>query len=207
MKSIRELMGNQVLLPIVQADTAEQGVEIARAMADAGLKLVEVVLRTQASIDALIAIKKELPELIVGAGTVISEESLNAAVEAGADFIVTPAFSPALLEKLANCGVPVLPGVSNAGDIIVAREAGFRELKLFPASLSGGAKFIAAMSSLFPDTVFCPTGGVSAANKDEYLVLKNCFAVGGTWVSPKDLVNDKQWQKITEACIEANKAV
>lgn len=204
MKSFRELMAQQVLLPIVQADTPEQGVAIAKAMSDAGLQLVEVVLRTEASIEALKAIKKALPHLIVGAGTVICEQSLQNALDAGADFIVTPAISRRLLAKLAECNVPVLPGVSNTADILLAREYDFKELKLFPASLSGGAKFIRAMSSLFPDSVFCPTGGVNQVNKSDYLTLDNCFAVGGTWVAQPEWIAEQKWQNITEACHLAN---
>lgn len=204
MKSFRKLMAQQVLLPIVQADSAEQGVAIAKAMSDAGLTIIEVVLRTEASIDALKEIKQRLPHLIVGAGTVICEASLKSAIDAGADFIVTPAISRKLLAKLAQCQLPVLPGVSNTADILLAREYGFTELKLFPASLSGGAKFISAMTSLFPDTVFCPTGGVNQVNKADYLQLKNCFAVGGTWVALPEWVAEQKWQNITEACHLAN---
>lgn len=203
MQSFQTLMAGQTILPIIQADTPEQGVDIAKAMAASGITLVEVVLRTQASIDALIAIKAQLPELVVGAGTVICQDSLNRALDAGADFIVTPAISEKLLTALNNCSVPVLPGISNTADILLAREFGYREMKLFPASLSGGAPFIQAMSSLFPDTIFCPTGGVNQQNKADYLALNNCFAVGGTWMVNKEWLINKQWSKITEACAAA----
>ena len=133
MTRFSELMAGQTLLPIIQADTPEQGVQIAKAMANAGLTLVEVVLRTEASIEALKAIKAQVPELKVGAGTVINTDILEQALEAGSDFIVTPAVSPTLLEALAKCNVPVLPGVSNTGDILMALEYGFEEQKLFPA--------------------------------------------------------------------------
>lgn len=205
MTSFSSLMGKQTLLPIIQADTPEQGVAIAKAMMAADLKLVEVVLRTEASLDALRAIKAELPELIVGAGTVTNETILNQAIEAGADFIVTPAVSDRLLAKLVDCGIPVLPGVSNTGEILMAREYGFTEMKLFPASLAGGAKFISAVSSIFQDVKFCPTGGVTVDNKEDYLSLGNVFAVGGTWVAKKDWVTAGNWQAITDACAAAIK--
>lgn len=204
MTSFSSLMGSQTLLPIIQADTVEQGVNIAKAMAEAGLKLVEVVLRTEQSLAALTAIKELVPELIVGAGTVTNEEILKQAIDAGSDFIVTPAVSDKLLGHLVSCGVPVLPGVSNTGEILLAREYGFTELKLFPASLSGGAPFLAAVSSVFQDIKFCPTGGVSPANKMDYLSLNNVIAVGGTWVCKKEWVANDDWQAITEACKEAN---
>ncbi|TMN85627.1 MULTISPECIES: bifunctional 4-hydroxy-2-oxoglutarate aldolase/2-dehydro-3-deoxy-phosphogluconate aldolase [unclassified Pseudoalteromonas] len=205
MTRFSELMSGQTLLPIIQADTPEQGVQIAKAMAKAGLTLVEVVLRTDASIDALKAIKEQVPELKVGAGTVINETILKQAIDAGSDFIVTPAVSPKLLSALAKCGVPVLPGVSNTGDILMALEYGFEEQKLFPASLAGGAPFVSAVSSVFRAVSFCPTGGVSESNKMDYLSLNNVFAVGGTWVAKKEWVAQENWQAITDSCIQAIK--
>lgn len=205
MTSFSSLMGNQSLLPIIQADTPEQGVAIAKAMSDGGLKLIEVVLRTEASLEALSAIKKELPELIVGAGTITNDTILKQAIDAGSDFIITPAVSKQLLENLASCDIPVLPGVSNTGEILMAREFGYTELKLFPAELSGGAKFLGAISSIFQDISFCPTGGVTQDNKVDYFSLSNVFAVGGTWVAPKKWVVEENWQAITDACIAGNK--
>lgn len=203
MTSFSSLMGTQTLLPIIQADTAEQGVNIASSMAEAGLKLVEVVLRTEQSLTALSAIKQHVPELIVGAGTVTNPDILQRAIGAGADFIVTPAASDKLLNHLANCGIPAVPGVSNTADILLAIEHGFTELKLFPASLSGGAAFLKAVGSVFQDIVFCPTGGVSEQNKGDYLNLPNVIAVGGTWVCKKEWVVEQQWQSITDACLAA----
>lgn len=205
MTRFSEFMSGQTLLPIIQANSPEQGVHIAKAMADAGLGLVEVVLRTEASLEALSAIKKSVPELKVGAGTVINSLILKQALDAGSDFIVTPAVSNTLLTELESCGVPVLPGVSNTGEILMASEFGFEELKLFPASLSGGAPFLSAVSSVFQSIKFCPTGGVNKQNKNDYLSLSNVFAVGGTWVAAKSWVEQENWQAITDACIEAIK--
>ncbi|WP_111979848.1 bifunctional 4-hydroxy-2-oxoglutarate aldolase/2-dehydro-3-deoxy-phosphogluconate aldolase [Algibacillus agarilyticus] len=204
MKSFFSLMGEQRILPIIQADTAEQGVNIAKAMADGGLKLVEVVLRSNASIDALMAIKKELPDLCVGAGTIINADILEDALNAGSDFIITPAVTPSLLAKLAECPVPVAPGVSTTSDIALAAEFGFTEMKLFPASLAGGIPFLNAVSSVFRQVTFCPTGGITAANQGDYLALSNVKAVGGTWVADKNWVKNQEWHKITEACKAAN---
>ncbi len=201
--SFSQMMGSQTLLPIIQADSVEQGVNIAKAMAASGLKLVEVVLRTAEALNVLTAIKEQVPELLVGAGTVVNVNSLQQAIDAGADFIVTPAISEKLLSHLATCSIPVLPGVSNTADILMAREFGFTELKLFPAALSGGAPFLAAISSVFQDITFCPTGGVSAGNKEEYLSLNNVIAIGGTWVCRKEWVVNEDWQAITDACYEA----
>lgn len=203
MTRFSELMSGQTLLPIIQTNSPEEGVLIAKSMSDAGLKLVEVVLRTSESINALKAIKSELPDLNVGAGTILNSEVLENAIEAGADFIVTPAVSESLLRELVSCHLPVLPGVSNTGEILLASEFGFEELKLFPASLSGGAPFLASLASVFQSIRFCPTGGVNQENKTDYLSLNNVFAVGGTWVAQKEWVAQKKWQAITNACHEA----
>ena len=194
------LMGQQKLLPIIQADTVTQGVEIAKAMAAAGIDLVEVVLRTEASLDVIKAIKKELPALKVGAGTIIDADILQQAMDAGSDFIITPAISSSLLTHLAKCSVPVLPGVSNTGDILLAKEFGYSEVKLFPASLSGGAPFLKAMGSVFAGMSFCPTGGINQKNQHEFLALDNVFAVGGTWIASPEWVANEEWSKITDAC-------
>ena len=201
MNSISSIMGTQKLLPIIQVDNESDGVAIAKAMYKANLRTVEVVLRSPKSAHAISAIKSELPNMVVSAGTIIDESSLEVALNAGADFIVTPAVTERLLSALTACGVPVLPGVSTVADIVLAREHGFREMKLFPASLSGGAEFIKAVGGLFKDTQFCPTGGVSAANYQEYLSLNNIFAVGGTWVAKPQWVASKNWQAITDACL------
>lgn len=200
MKLFSTLMGKQTLLPIIQADSVEQGINIAKAMASAGIGLVEVVLRTEASIDIIKALKSELPELKVGAGTVIDADILKQALDAGSDFIITPTISNNLLTHLSKCTVPVLPGVSNASDILLAKEFGYKELKLFPASLSGGAPFLKAMGSVFKSISFCPTGGINESNQQDFLSLNNVFAVGGTWVAKSDWVELGQWSKITSAC-------
>lgn len=197
------LLGKQTLLPIIQANSVSEGVEIAKAMSSAEIQLVEVVLRTEASIDIIKAIKLELPDLKVGAGTVIDADILKQALDAGSDFIITPAISTKLLSQLSDCKVPVLPGVSNTSDILLAKEFGYKELKLFPASLSGGSAFLSAMGSVFSDLSFCPTGGINESNQHEYLNLKNVFAVGGTWIAKTEWIEGKQWSKITSACKSA----
>lgn len=203
MKSFSQLMAGQIILPIIQADSVAQGVKIAESMREAGIKLVEVVLRTQESLAALQAIKAEVPGLIVGAGTVTNKKILAQALEAGADFIVTPASSEALLKSLQSCDVPTLPGVSNTADILLAQEFGFTEMKLFPASLSGGIPFLKAVSSVFGDVTFCPTGGINGENKAQYLALKNVFAVGGTWMAQKQWVEAKDWKAVHAASVQA----
>lgn len=204
MPTFSELMNTQTLLPIIQADTVEDGVKVATTMLEAGLNLVEVVLRTPASLAMVSAIKVACPEMIVGAGTITNAEILKDAIDAGADFIITPTITPTLLAALADSPVPVVPGVSSMSDILLAIEHGYTELKLFPASLSGGAAFLQAVNAVFPQLRFCPTGGISPANKADYLALPNVVAVGGTWVSKKEWVTAKNWQAIFDACQEAS---
>lgn len=200
MASSSFILGQQKMLPIIQANDVELGVETARAMAAAGAGIVEVVLRNDASLEIVKAINQALPELKVAAGTVLDTEILNNAISSGASIIVTPGVSTNLLNHLMDCPVPVLPGVSNVADIIMAREYGYTELKLFPASLAGGVEFLKSITSVFKDISFCATGGINQENKDEYLALDNVFAVGGTWVAPNEWVENKEWSRITEAC-------
>ena len=207
MNSFKSLLSNQSLLPIIQANSVQEGIQIADAMKKGGVHLVEVVLRTDSSLEALSAIKQAFPEMVVGAGTVLSSALLDKALSAGADFVVTPAVSSSLLTALKDANVPALPGVSNTADILMAQEHGFPELKLFPASLCGGMAFLKAVGSVFRDVEFCPTGGVNAENYQDYLYLNNCFAVGGTWVANRSWIDDNQWDRVTEACLQANSTV
>lgn len=206
MTSISSLMGAQKLLPIIQVENEQDGVELARAMYAANLTTVEVVLRSPRSAQAILAIKEAIPDMQVCAGTVIDNSSLAVAKSSGADFIVTPAVSERLLQALAESELPVLPGVASVSDVLLAREHGYTELKLFPAKLAGGADFLKAIGSLFPEIRFCPTGGVSMANLDSFLSLNNVFAVGGTWVAKPEWVAAKQWQSVTTACEQAVQA-
>jgi 2-dehydro-3-deoxyphosphogluconate aldolase/(4S)-4-hydroxy-2-oxoglutarate aldolase len=195
-----EYMNGQKLLPIIQTDCPRTGVSITQAMHAAGIDLVEVVLRHESSLEVLEAIKSAMPNLKVGAGTIIDTPILKDALNAGADYIVTPAVTPKLLDALVQSGVPVLPGVSNTSDIALAYQAGFREMKLFPANLAGGINFLNGVKSVFRECQFCPTGGINGANFNDFLALKNVFAVGGTWVVDAKQVEDKNWQAITDAC-------
>jgi 2-dehydro-3-deoxyphosphogluconate aldolase / (4S)-4-hydroxy-2-oxoglutarate aldolase len=204
MQMISALLGKQTLLPIIQTHAIDEGLNIAHAMVLAGLHNVEVVLRSDVSLQVVMEIKRSFPNLQVGAGTVYNTAILDAALNAGADYIVTPTITQSLLNALLSSGVPFIPGVQTMRDIAEVMEHGVTEMKLFPAELSGGIAFLQAISSLFRHLMFCPTGGIHADNKDAYLALANVFAVGGTWVAKPEWVASKQWQKITQACMAAN---
>lgn len=191
------------LLPIIQADTPDEAVAIAKALADGGIGSVEVVLRTRQALAAISAIRVELPELLVGAGTVLSADDANACKDAGAQFLVSPASTPKLLEAMIATGLPLAPGVATPSEIALAYEYGLREVKFFPAHLSGGIEMLKALSGVFQQVRFCPTGGIGQHNLADFLALPNVFVAGGSWLTPATLVKNKQWQQISELAAAA----
>ena len=201
--NIKAIFANQRLLPIIQADTIEEGIAVTGAMKEAGLTVVEVVLRNEQALLLAQEISKQFPELTLGVGTVYNTQLLEKALNAGADFIVTPALTPKLTDALISCGKPILPGVSTLSDMANLLEKGVTEMKLFPAEVVGGVGMLKAVSGLFKQVSFCPTGGVSPANQADYLSQPNVFAVGGTWMVPKTAVKAGDWAGITAACKEA----
>jgi 2-dehydro-3-deoxyphosphogluconate aldolase/(4S)-4-hydroxy-2-oxoglutarate aldolase len=201
--TIETIFSSQRLLPIIQAESIDDGLHVAKAMQDAGLTVVEVVLRNAQALALAKEIKANFPALTLGVGTVYNTARLEQALEAGADFIVTPAVTPTLSAALASCDKPCLPGVSTLSDIAGLLEHGFTHMKLFPAELSGGISFLKAVSSLFGNLQFCPTGGVNADNLPAYLSQANVFAAGGTWMVSKSAIENKNWEGITQACKQA----
>ena len=201
--TISDIFSHQRLLPIVQADSIDEGIQVVDAMQNAGLTVIEVVLRNAQAAALAAEVKRVFSKLTLGVGTVYNTERLDIALNAGADFIVTPATTPRLIEALVNCGKPVLPGVSSLSDMTLMLEYGITEVKLFPAEVVGGLDLLQAVSSLFSELRFCPTGGVNGINQADYLSQKNVFAIGGTWMVPKDAVKAKDWQSITQNCSKA----
>lgn len=179
------LMRRAPVIPVLVVESREDGVRVARALVAGGLSAIEVTLRTPAALEAIKAIAGEVEGAVVGAGTVLDETGLSAALAAGARFLVTPGATPRLARALAEQTVPALPGAATVSEAMALRELGFRQLKFFPAEASGGAKAIAAIAGPLPDLVFCPTGGVDAAKAPAYLALPNVACVGGSWMCPK----------------------
>lgn len=206
MTGIRSIISGAPILPILQADTVEQGVAIAGAIEASGLRNIEVVRRTPVALDVVSAIRKNFPDMVVGLGTVMSPSDVDDAKQAGSQFIVTPALSSKLLEALLASELPFIPGTANPADVLLATEYGIKEMKFFPASLSGGAAMLQALGSVFSKVSFCPTGGISQQNMHEYLALPNVFAVGGSWMIPKGLVQAGDWQGVRSLCFEAIQA-
>lgn len=198
MNSLSSLLKGGLLLPIIQAEQPAQAVAIAKAMQQGGVTAVEVVLRTAAALECISAIRAEVPELLTGAGTILSTKDAGNAKAAGAQFLVSPASTPDLLKAMINTELALAPGVATPSEMAMALEMGLTELKFFPAHLAGGIEMLKALAGIFQQVKFCPTGGVHLNNLADFLALPNVFVAGGSWLSPKDLVLQQNWAAITE---------
>ncbi|MEV4461025.1 bifunctional 4-hydroxy-2-oxoglutarate aldolase/2-dehydro-3-deoxy-phosphogluconate aldolase [Microbispora sp. NPDC004025] len=191
------------VVPVVVLDDAESAVPLARALVGGGLPVIEVTLRTPVALDAIRRIAAEVPEAVVGAGTVRSPEDVEAATEAGSRFLVSPGTTPGLLAAMLASGVPFLPGVATATEAMTLAERGVRELKFFPAEPAGGVTYLKALSGPLPDVRFCPTGGITPSNAPAYLALPNVGCVGGSWLTPRSLVAAGDFARIEKLASEA----
>ena len=191
------------VVPLVQSDDPKTALKISEALLEGGLDVLEVVLRTDAALDCLEAIAKEFPNAHVGAGTVLSADQSREVIRRGATFIVSPGLDPASVKVANEAGLPILPGISTATELQQAWNMGLRTVKLFPASLVGGPKMIKALSSVFRDVRFMPTGGVSPANLNEYLAVPAVLACGGSWLTPKDKIEAGDFGAITQLAKDA----
>jgi len=185
------------VIPVLTVEGPADAVPLARALAAGGLPVIEVTLRTKSAIEAIKAIASEVPAAIVGAGTVRDQAGVDAAVKAGAKFLVSPGTSPLLAEILAKAPVPALPGCASVSEAMALSERGFRVLKFFPAEASGGVAWLKAVAAPLPDIRFCPTGGIDARNAAAYLALPNVVAVGGSWPAPKEAVKAGDFARIS----------
>ena len=198
-----ELASHGPVIPVIVIERAEHAVPLARALVAGGVRVLEVTLRTPAGLPAIAAIARAVPEAIVGAGTVRSGSDATAALAAGAAFAVSPGWSPRLAATCRELGLPLLPGVASASEVMSAADDGFRFLKFFPAAAAGGPAMLKAWAGPFADLAFCPTGGITAASAPEYLALANVKAVGGSWLTPADALAAADWLRITTLAREA----
>jgi 2-dehydro-3-deoxyphosphogluconate aldolase/(4S)-4-hydroxy-2-oxoglutarate aldolase len=189
------------IIPVVEITDAAHGVALAHTLAEAGLPMMEVTLRTAAALDAIHAIATEVPDFLVGAGTLLTTRQLEDAVAAGADFGVSPGFSAALSGAALGADLPFVPGATTPTEILAAVESGHTHLKFFPAEQSGGAGAIAALTAPFAalGIRFMPTGGIRPSNLDAYLALPSVFAIGGTWIAPRDAISAGAFDEIGAA--------
>jgi 2-dehydro-3-deoxyphosphogluconate aldolase / (4S)-4-hydroxy-2-oxoglutarate aldolase len=191
------------VMPVVVVHRVEDAVPLARALAEGGLPAVELTLRTPVALDAIAAIAAEVPEVQVGAGTITTPGQAEEARDAGARFLVSPGATPSLLAAMTDTGLPFLPGTATVSEVLTVLEAGVREMKFFPAEASGGAAFLSSVASPVPAARFCPTGGITAASAPSYLALPNVGCVGGSWLTPRGLVEAGDWTAITALAREA----
>ncbi len=184
------------VIPVVVLDDPDRAVPLAQALLDGGIGIIEVTLRSDAALASIAAIAAEVPEMMVGAGTLLTSAQIAAVVEAGARFLVSPGATAALLDALAETGLPYLPGVSTVSEILTVLERGVTEMKFFPAEASGGVTALRSFAGPLPRIRFCPTGGITPASAPEYLALPNVGCVGGTWLTPTAAVAAGDWAHI-----------
>jgi len=201
--SIEDRLQNTPVIPLVQASDPEVAVKTSKALLDGGLDVIEVVMRTPEALECLAAIASELPEAVVGAGTVLSAGQAGSALEAGAKFIVSPGLNEGVVEASRTGGVPVYPGVNTPTEVQTAWNLGLRTLKFFPAGLAGGTPMLKALGSVFRDVKFIPTGGVSASNLGEYLAVDAVLACGGSWLTPAADIAAGNYDAVTALAREA----
>nr|WP_202420871.1 bifunctional 4-hydroxy-2-oxoglutarate aldolase/2-dehydro-3-deoxy-phosphogluconate aldolase [Actinomadura rayongensis] len=186
------------VVPVVVLDDADAAVPLARALVAGGLPVIELTLRTPAALPAIERVAAEVPDAVVGAGTVVRRADAEQAAKAGARFLVSPGCTPALRAAMADTGVPFLPGVATASEALALLEEGVTALKFFPAEAAGGIPYLKALGGPLPQVRFCPTGGVTVANAPGYLALPNVGCVGGTWLTPRDAIAAGDWARIEE---------
>ena len=202
--NVLEVMRTGPVIPVIAIEELAHAVPLAKALVAGGVRVLEVTLRTAVGLDSIRAIAREVPDAIVGVGTLTRPEEFAKALEAGARFGVSPGLTPSMVEAAHQTGLPLLPGVMTPSDVIAARLAGFQQLKLFPAQQAGGIGMLKALGGPFPDVMFCPTGGVSVENAPDFLALPNVACVGGSWLAPKAVMVAGDWGKITALAKEVS---
>lgn len=195
--SAQEVVRDAPVIPVIVLEKAEHAVPMARALLAGGIRMLEVTLRTPAALACIEAIAREVPEAVVGAGTVRSAQDARAAAAAGARFLVSPGLTPAVAQASRDVQLPLLPGVATASEIMQAQEEGLRTLKFFPALQAGGLAMLTAWQGPFGEVAFCPTGGIHAGNAAEFLALGNVPCVGGSWLVPREALGQGDWTRIT----------
>jgi len=201
--SAKEVMRDAPVIPVIVLNDVSQAVPLARALVAGGIHMLEVTLRTPVAMSCIEAIAREVPDAVAGAGTVRNAKDAEAAVKAGARFIVSPGYASPLGRACKELGVALLPGVATGSEIMAAMDDGYTEMKFFPAVQAGGVPMLKSWHGPFFDATFCPTGGVTAANARDFLCLPNVACVGGTWIVPADAIEKGDWARVTRLAKEA----
>lgn len=199
-----QVMRDAPVIPVIVLDDVAHAVPLARALVAGGIRMLEVTLRTPVALACIEAIAKEVPEAVAGAGTVRSTADAQAAMKAGARFAVSPGYTQAVGKACRDVGLPLLPGVATAGEIMAAQDDGYSELKFFPALQAGGIAMLKAWHGPFGEVMFCPTGGIHAGNAAEFLALPNVACVGGSWIAPAEAMRGGAWERVTALAREAS---
>jgi len=193
------------VIPVIVLQRSADAVPVAEALIEGGIPIFEITLRTEAGLPSIQEVAKTFPDALTGAGTVLNEAQARQAIDAGSRFIVSPGWDDGVVETAQAAGIPVVPGVATASEVQRAYNRGLRVLKLFPAGIAGGIPMLKALSSVYSEVGFVPTGGVSAKNLADFLALPNVKAVGGSWLTPAKVIADGQFEEITRLSIEARK--
>lgn len=198
-----ELARHGPVIPVIVVHRVADAVPLARALVNGGVRVLEVTMRTPVALQAMRAIAQEVPEAIVGAGTVRSVSDAQAAAQVGCRFAVSPGYTPAVGQACQQLGLPLLPGVATASEVMSAQADGFNFLKFFPATAAGGIPLLKALGGPFPDVVFCPTGGITPETAPQFLALPNVKVCGGSWLTPQEAIDAGDWSRITALACEA----
>lgn len=197
MKTIEQRLKEIKIVPVIAINSADQALPLAKVLMENGLPCAEVTFRTEAAVESIRLMREAYPEMLIGAGTVLTAEQVDQAIDAGVDFVVSPGFNPTTVKYCQQRNMPIIPGVNNPSLVEQAMEMGLKTLKFFPAEPSGGISMLKALSAVYPVS-FMPTGGVSPSNVDDYLAIKSVVACGGTWMVPTDLMDKGDWDSIAE---------
>ncbi len=199
-----QLADHGPVIPVIVLDRVEDAVPLARALVAGGVRVLEVTLRTPVALECMRAMVREVPEAIVGAGTLRGPADVEAAVAAGCRFGVSPGYTAALGEACRRAGLPLLPGVATASEVMAANADGYDFLKFFPATAAGGIPMLKALHGPFGDVLFCPTGGITPETAPQFLALPNVKVCGGSWLTPQDAVDRQDWARITALAVAAS---
>lgn len=200
---LQTILSSSPLVPVITIEDPDTAVALGEALIAGGINVLEITLRTEHGLNAIRALRKALPDAWIGAGTVKSVAQYREAEAAGAQFIITPGSTEALLEHGVKAKVPLLPGISTLSEVMLGYALGYREFKFFPAEVAGGVEAVKAFAGPFGDISFCPTGGIRQETASRWLALSNVAAVGGTWLTPKDVVEAEDWERITQIAADS----
>ena len=205
--SISKILSLGPVMPVIVIEQANHAIPLGEALLTGGIKTIEITLRTSAALNAIEQLAKHLPEIYVGAGTILTKENATRAKNSGAKFCVSPGTTSSIIDACNECNISLLPGASTVSEMLTLSEAGFSEIKFFPASAAGGIPFIKSLLSPLPNLKFCPTGGISYETASEWLSLVNVSCVGGSWIAPAKDINDQNFSEITARAKQATKLV